>query len=80
MDFNDFADTLCHLNTAIAKYLDAKKARDYCREGHLPLPNDVLITIGDVLEERIDQCEKQIIEWATKLTNQPEETPIKKKK
>lgn len=80
MDYIDFADALCHLNTAIAKYLDAKKAREYCSEGSLRLPNDVLITIGDVLEERIEQCEKQIIEWATKLTTQRENQPAKKKK
>jgi len=80
MDVYDFADAMCHLNTAIAKYLDAKKARDYCRQGHLPLPDDVIITIGNVLEERIDQCEKQIIELATKLVDRQEETPVKKKK
>lgn len=79
MDFYDFADALCHLNTAIDKYFDAKKARDYTKDGHIPLPDDVLITIGNVLEERISQCEKQVIEWATKLTNKPEEKPDKKK-
>ncbi len=79
MEFINFADALCQLNTAIHKYLDAKKAREYCR-GHLPVPDDVLITIGSVLEERIAQCEKQIIELATKLTDRPEETPVKKKK
>lgn len=80
MDVIDFANALCRLNTAIAKYLNAKKAREFCRDGHLPLPNDVLITIGDVLEERIGQCEKQIIELATKLSIESKETPGKKKK
>ena len=80
MDVYDFADAMCHLNTAIAKYLDAKKARDYCRERTFTVPDDVLITIGNVLEERIGQCEKQIIELATKLRERSEETPEKKKK
>lgn len=80
MDVYDFADAMCHLKTAIAKYLDARKARDYCSDRSLSLPNDVLITIDNVLEERIDQYEKQIIEKATKLLDQPKETPDKKKR
>ncbi len=80
MDVIDFTDALCHLNTAIAKYLDAKKAREYCSEGNLPMPNEVINTIQDVLGEKIDQYEKQIIELATKLTAGQEKQPDKKKK
>ena len=80
MDIMDFSQTLCNLNTAIHKYLGAKKARDYCRERTFTVPNDVLITIGDVLDGRIAQCEKQIIELATKITGRSEEKPDKKKK
>lgn len=80
MDVTDFSDKLCHLDTAIVKYLNVKKAREYCRQGHLPLPPEVSNTIEDVLAEKIDQYEKQIIELATKLTDRPEETPAKKKK
>ena len=80
MDYYDFADAMCHLNKAIAKYLDAKKARDYCKERTFTVPDDVLITIGNVLEERICQCEKEILELATKVTGRSEEKPEKKKK
>lgn len=80
MDVYDFADAMCHLNTAITKYLNVKKAREYCSGGHLPLPNDVIDTILDVLAEKTSQYEKQIIELATKLTDRPEEQPVKKKK
>lgn len=80
MDIFDFADAMCRLHTAIVKYLDAKKARDYIRAGHFHLADDVIITIGNVLEERLGQCEKQIIELATKLVDQPKEAPGKKKK
>ena len=69
MNVTDFSDKLCHLDTAIAKYLNVKKAREYCSGGHLPLPNDVINTILDVLAEKISQYEKQIIELATKLTD-----------
>lgn len=80
MDVYDFADAMCHLNTAIAKYLNAKKAREFCSQGNLPLPNDVINTINDVLWEKICQYEKEIIELATKLTDQQEKQPAKKKK
>jgi len=76
---NEFADKLCHLNRAIVKYLNVKKAREYCSGGHLLLPNDVINTILDVLAEKTSQYEKQIIELATKLTDQPEEQPVKQK-
>jgi len=80
MSVYDFADAMCHLNTAIARYLNAKKALEYINRDHLPLPNEVLVTIEDVLGERISQCEKQIIELATKLPALQEEKPDKKKK
>ena len=80
MDVYDFADAMCHLNTAIAKYLNAKKAREYCSQGNLLLPNDVINTILDVLGEKMDQYQKQIIELAIKLTDQQEKQPDKKKK
>jgi len=80
MDVIDFTDALCHLNTAIAKYLSAKKAREYIVGLHACLPPDMTLTIQDVLGEKIDQYEKQIIELATKLTIQPEEQTDKKKK
>ena len=70
MDVYDFADAMCHLNTAIAKYLAAKKAREYCSQGSLHLPNDVINTILDVLGEKMDQYQKEIIELAVKLTDQ----------
>lgn len=80
MDVYDFADAMCQMNTAIARYLNVKKAQEYCSGGHLTLPNDVTDTIRDVLAEKISQYEKQIIELATKLTDRPEEQPDKKKK
>ncbi|MBA7496435.1 hypothetical protein ES702_07043 [subsurface metagenome] len=80
MDVIEFSNRLCQMNTVITKYLDAKRARDFCSGGQLPLPNVVINTIADVLDERICQCEKKIIEQATKLTDRPEEQPIKKKK
>ncbi len=80
MNVIDFADALCHLNTAIAKYLNVKKAREFCDRGNLTLPNEVIDTIRDVLWEKIDQYEKQIIELATKLAAKSEEQPDKKKK
>ena len=80
MDVIDFTDALCHLNTAINKYLDVKKAREYCRRGNIIMPPEMINTILDVLGEKIDQYEKQIIELATKLTIRPEEQPAKKKK
>ena len=80
MDVIDFTDALCHLNTAIEKYLKAKEARKYVSEGCAHLPPEMLTTILDVLGEKIDQYEKQIIELATKLTDRPEEQPDKKKK
>lgn len=80
MDVCDFTDAMCHLNTAIAKYLNAKKAREYCSQGHLPLPNDVINTIFDVLGEKMDQYQKEIIELAIKLTDQQEKQSAKKKK
>ena len=80
MDVYDFADAMCHLNTAIAKYLNAKKAREYCNQGGLHLPNDVINTILDVLGEKMDQYQKEIIELAIKLTDQQEKQPVKKKK
>jgi len=79
MSGNDFSDAMCHLNTAIAGYLSVKKASDVINQGHLPLMNDVLITIQDVLHEKICQYEKQIVELATKLADRSEEKPIKKK-
>jgi len=79
-NFTDFADALCHLNTAIIKYERAEKARNVCQRGHLPIAPEVIDTILDVLNERIVQCEREIIEWATKLTTQQEEKPTKKKK
>lgn len=80
MDVYDFADAMCHLNTLIIKYLNIKKARDRCCEGNLCLPADLIRIILDVLDEKIDQYEKQIIELATKLIDRPEEKPVKKKK
>ena len=68
MDINEFSNNLCYLNTSIARYLDANKALGHIKQGNLHLPNDVIITIEDVLHERICQCEKKIIEQATKLT------------
>lgn len=78
--FIEFADVLCQLNTAIAKYVNAKKAREYCSQGSFTLPNDVINTILDVLGEKMDQYQKQIIELAIKLTDQQEKQPDKKKK
>ena len=80
MEFNDFADALCHLKTAIEKYLDAQRARDFCSGGQLPLPNVAINTIAEVLDERIHLCEKQIIELAVKLIDSPAYQPAKKKK
>lgn len=80
MNVIDFAEVLCQLNTAIAKYLNVKKAFEYCKTGQLCLPNDVIDTIRDVLWEKIDQYEKEIIELATKLSIKSEEQPEKKKK
>ena len=80
MDVYDFADAMCHLNTAITRYLNVKKALEVVNQGHLPMSNDVIITIQDVLHEKICQYEKKIIELATKLADRPEEQPDKKKK
>ena len=80
MNVIDFADALCHLNTAIHRYLNVKKARECCTQGNLPLTNDVIDTIRDVLWEKINQYEKQIIELATKLSVKSEEQPDKKEK
>ena len=80
MDIAEFSNRLCEMNTVIAKYLDAKRARDFCSGGQLLLPNVVINTIADVLDGRIYLCEKQIVELATKLTDRPEEQPAKKKK
>jgi len=80
MDVIEFAGKMCHLKTAIDKYLDVKKAREYCKDGHLPLPPDVMSTIIELIGDEMDQCEKEIIELATKLSDRPEEQPDKKKK
>lgn len=80
MDVIEFSKRLCEMNTVITKFLDTKRARDFCSDGHLPLPNVVINTIADVLDEKIRLCERQIIELATKLTDRPEEQPAKKKK
>jgi len=80
MDVAEFSNRLCEMNTVIAKYLSAKKARDYVAADYAHLPNDMSVTIQCVLGEKIDQYEKQIIELATKLTDRPEEQPVKKKK
>jgi len=80
MNVIDFADALCHLNTVIHRYLNVKKAIDYFKDERLPLPNEIITTIQDVLWEKINQYEKQIIELATKLSAKSEEQPEKKKK
>lgn len=86
MDVTDFSDKLCHLHTAIVKYLDVKKARDFCvRNGHcLHIPSEVIITIECVLGEKETHYEKQIIELATQLvgehTEQSESQMAKKPK
>jgi len=80
MNVYDFAELMCQLNTLIAKYLSSKKAREFCTVNHGRfLPNDISITIECVLSEQIEQCKKQIVELATKLTDQQEEKPEKKK-
>jgi len=80
MNVIDFAEALCQLNTAIARYLNVKKALEHCKTGHLCLSNEVIDTIRDVLWEKINQYEKEIIELATKLSIKSEEQPEKKKK
>jgi len=69
MDIYDFTETLCHLTTVIEQYQSAKKAKEFCasNRSHV-MPNDISITIEYVLDEKMDQYEKQIIELATELT------------
>jgi len=69
MDIEKFSDLLVRLNTTIEKYLKAKKARELVSQGHnLCLDSEIIITIVNIIDEKIDQYERQIIGQATKLT------------
>ena len=66
-NFSELEDKLCKMNTLIDKYLKTKEARDCCSRGGANVSTKILNLIIDVLDEKISQYEKQIIELSMKL-------------
>ena len=66
-DFSELEDKLCKMNTLIEKYLKTKEARDRCNRGNGKISTEVMSLIIDVLDEKISQYEKQIIELSMEL-------------
>ena len=66
-DFSELENKLCKMNTLIDKYLKTKEARDFCNRGGVKITTKLMNLIIDVLDEKIRQYEKQIIELSMEL-------------
>ena len=75
MEIEDFSLSLCELNNAIDKYLVAKRTMDFLKLNRrsITIPDECMDFIEDVIYEKLKAYEKQIVEYAVKLTQQKQE-------